>query len=414
MRRPPERDLGLRTEMSVLHRPVTEITTVQPLRLGFIAPGNPGDLKGSFGMPYFAFAALQDLGHEVISVDAGPQMWSRQTLWINRQTMRVFNRSVLVFEPWHKRRMGSNTANAQIRDGVFDALICMNVDPVIPLLKTDVPIIHSSDTTFAAIESYYDSYQNIWSLSRKRANAITSAALSRASLVSFPSDWAARSAHHDYGIAEDKIAVIPYGANTHETPPATQARDRNTQGVCHLLFIGGNWLRKGGPTAYRAMRLLREAGLDARLTVVGCDPGIVDPHMRVIPYLSKQVPADLELYGSLWREAAFLFMPTEQETFGAVFAEAAAHGVPVIARETGGISGCVADCISGRLLPQAAAPEAYADEIRRIWSDPAEYGTLVQGARYHYETVLNWTAWAKGMADLAHRAVREQRAQVGH
>ena len=72
------------------------------------------------------------------------------------------------------------------------------------------------------------------------------------------------------------------------------------------------------------------------------------------------VTEDLERYRSLWREATFLFMPSRAETFGAVYAEAAANGVPSIALDIGGVGDAVVDGENGRLLPRESDAESCA------------------------------------------------------
>ena len=61
-----------------------------------------------------------------------------------------------------------------------------------------------------------------------------------------------------------------------------------------LLVIGRDWFAKGGPLAFDAMMVLRDKGVDARLTVIGCDPPEFhqNAHVTVHPQLNKAVPAE--------------------------------------------------------------------------------------------------------------------------
>ncbi|MEO0949423.1 MAG: glycosyltransferase family 4 protein [Cyanobacteria bacterium J06641_5] len=220
-------------------------------------------------------------------------------------------------------------------------------------------------------------------------------------VCSFSSQWAANSAIQDYGTDPNKVRVIPYGANLFSPPSAEQALDRERlRSSCQLLFIGRKWDRKGGPMVFSAFMELLRRGVDANLVVVGCDPGHTHEKLEVISFLNKQVPEDLERYLKLWRESAFLFMPSQQETFGAIYSEAAANGVPVIARDTGGISSCVKHGVSGCLLPEDADATAYADVIEKLWADPEQYDSYVRGARARFEQTLNWDAWAEQIISI--------------
>ena len=211
----------------------------------------------------------------------------------------------------------------------------------------------------------------------------------------YPSHWAARSAIEDYGADPAKVHVVPYGANLANPPADSEVLEcARSRARCQLLFMGREWQRKGGETVFAALLDLIERGIDANLVVVGCDPGVTHDKVEVVPFLNKQIPEDLERYLGLWRQSAFLFMPSRQETFGAIFAEAAANALPVISRRTGGIPDAVEHGVSGYVLPEEASPGDYADVIEQIWKDPAKYQALAQGARGRFERVLNWDAWA--------------------
>ncbi|QWV71801.1 hypothetical protein KQ220_11330 [Escherichia coli O158:H23] len=82
----------------------------------------------------------------------------------------------------------------------------------IALLNTSIPIIYSSDATFALIDSYYDNFSNLLKISRKESNFIEKA-LDVSKFIIYPSVWAKESAINDYLIDKDKIKVIPWGAN---------------------------------------------------------------------------------------------------------------------------------------------------------------------------------------------------------
>ena len=199
--------------------------------------------------------------------------------------------------------------------------------------------------------------------------------------------------------------MIPYGANLSDPPQRADVLDRAMPQKCQFLFIGRDWQRKGGDIAFQTMLELLEQGCDVEMVAVGCEPGVSHERLRVIPFLNKQVPEDLQTYEDLWRSAAFLFMPSRQETFGAIYSEAAANGLPVVACDTGGVSGCVQHGVSGILLTEEATPTDYASEVRSLWSNPAAYRRLVVGARDRFESVLNWDAWANQIARLVRTAV---------
>jgi phosphatidylinositol alpha-1,6-mannosyltransferase len=60
----------------------------------------------------------------------------------------------------------------------------------------------------------------------------------------------------------------------------------------------------------------------------------------------------------------------EQEGFGIVFLEAAAAGVPSVAGDSGGAAEAVEDGETGIVIHDPADPEAVADGLDRLLSDP--------------------------------------------
>ena len=185
----------------------------------------------------------------------------------------------------------------------------------------------------------------------------------------------------------------------------------NRKERCQLLFIGVEWERKGGTQAYQTLQGLRERDVDAHLVVIGCQPPpeVDRTHLTIHSFLNKQDPEQLALYQSLWLESSFLCMPSRAETFGAVFAEAAAYGLPVITSQTGGIPDAVKHDETGVLLPIDATGEQFTDLVHKIWTTPGRYEEMVNAARDRFESTLNWSSWASAVAPII-AAAAEQRS----
>ncbi|HEX7078288.1 MAG TPA: glycosyltransferase family 4 protein [Candidatus Eisenbacteria bacterium] len=276
----------------------------------------------------------------------------------------------------------------------------------IAFLKTDVPILYTSDATFALMHGYHPLYSDLPERYVREAHEIERRALARAALVVYPSEWAARSARSDYGVPAEKIRVIPYGANLTRVPPREAALAAEREEL-RLLFVGGNWERKGGPLAFDVALALREAGWPARLTVCGCVPPsrYRADWVEVIPRLDKRKPEEEERLSRLMLQAAFLILPSLNECFGIVFCEASAHGTPSIATDTGGIAGAVRHGENGFLLPVGAGPGDFARKITEAFQDRDRYRRLVVGSRDAYESRLNWTTWARSACEAARGVV---------
>jgi glycosyltransferase involved in cell wall biosynthesis len=146
--------------------------------------------------------------------------------------------------------------------------------------------------------------------------------------------------------------------------PPTAEPKRHSKEIS-LLFVGFNFMGKGGPALLRAHEELRGRGLPVRTTVVSSlswteddflgppSRDYVDSELRrlgserVTHYRSLPNPEVLELM----RASDYLVLPTLHDTFGYVAIEALSRGTPVIATDTCALPEIVEDGRCGFLLP---------------------------------------------------------------
>ena len=283
----------------------------------------------------------------------------------------------------------------------IDLIFAPTAATEIAWLDTKIPIVYATDATFALLADHYPSFTNLLEISRLEADRIERRAIHSAALVTYPSEWAARSAIEDYGADPAKVVVAAYGPNLDVVPErkAVLARRPPTRTDCRLLLLGVSWSRKGGPIAIEALKALELLGVTAELVVCGCAPpsGVSHPRLRVIPFLDKDDPAERAQLYSLLQSSHILLLPTRYEAYGIVFCEASAFGVPVVATATDGVSAAVRQGVNGLLLPREATGAEYARVIADLVADPEQYERLAQGARDEYETRLNWDVWARAV-----------------
>jgi glycosyltransferase involved in cell wall biosynthesis len=213
--------------------------------------------------------------------------------------------------------------------------------------------------------------------------------------VIYSSAWAARSAIEDYGADPAKIHVVPFGANIDEPPAREVVLARKQSEQCRLLFLGVDWVRKGGDIAFETLLKLEELGIRAELVVCGCTPpqGVAHERMKIIPFLDKNDERQRKELEQLLMSADFLLLPTRADCTPIVFCEASAFGLPVVATNTGGVPEVVREGENGFLLPYEARGEAYAEVIARVYHDDERYAELVRASRAAFEERLNWDAW---------------------
>lgn len=301
-------------------------------------------------------------------------------------------------------RQMAHQAEARLREIRCDFIFSPGTLPL-AYLRANQPIIFSSDCTFRSMVGYYPEFSRLSGLQLRDFEQAERAAIRKSSLLVYASDWAAHSAIKHYGAPPERVAAIPSGANLGadnrrcevETFIATRPA-----GHLHLLFVGKDWTRKGGPLGLETVRLLNQRGQPATLHIVGCQPAVpaeLQPHVQIHGLLKPSIPEQRTALETLFRRAHFLFVPSRAEAYGMVFCEANAFGVPCITTATGGIPTIVHDAVNGVALPLPAGAAEYAEAIHRL-AQPDRYLPLAHGSFAEFEQRLNWTRW---MRDFTHR-----------
>ncbi|MGH9271355.1 MAG: glycosyltransferase family 4 protein, partial [Ilumatobacteraceae bacterium] len=172
------------------------------------------------------------------------------------------------------------------------------------------------------------------------------------------SAWAARSLVEDYGVDRARVEIIPPGVDTREWYPRTgSVADR-----FRVLFVGGDFSRKGGPTLLRALTRLNVGSWSADIVTrspVPPTPGVT-VHTDMEPNSSA--------LRSLFRESDVLVMPSLAEAFGHVVVEAAASGLPAIVSDVGGMPEIVEPEKTGFVV-QPDDDEAIREFLQRLIDD---------------------------------------------
>lgn len=168
----------------------------------------------------------------------------------------------------------------------------------------------------------------------------------------------------DYRIPEAKVSCIGGGASV--APDAPLATDLARYARRNVLFVGMDWLRKGGPDLLAAFKILRAQLPDATLTIVGCSP----PEARDVEgcvVIGRVPAAEVAQY---FRAASCFCMPSRFEPFGIVYLEASRFALPVVATAVGDIGDIVRDDMNGWRVPPGD-PAAIAEALLRLLADPA-------------------------------------------
>ena len=152
-----------------------------------------------------------------------------------------------------------------------------------------------------------------------------------------------------------------------------------------------------------ALGLLREAGRDCRLVVLGS--GDYGPELRRLTSrmglddsvaFEGFVPQDRKLH---WlRRAWAAVFPSEKEGWGLTVIEANACGTPVIASDSEGLRDSVRDGETGILVPHGDL-EALAGAMARLSSDP-ELRSDLGGNGLEWAGSFDWDSTARRMLQM--------------
>ena len=130
----------------------------------------------------------------------------------------------------------------------------------------------------------------------------------------------------------------------------------------------------------------------------------IDDVVRFVPPVP---PAELAVWDAA---ASVVAVPSYNESFGLVAAEAQAAGTPVIAAAVGGLSTVVADGVSGLLL-DTHEPAEWAHAIGRVLVDDGLRARLAAGARTR-AGMFSWVETGERTLDIYERARASLRAPV--
>jgi glycosyltransferase involved in cell wall biosynthesis len=264
---------------------------------------------------------------------------------------------------------------AGLARGPFDALfLAGHTIPGIGRALKRQPYFITTDVTarlLSAFGAMYKQRANRFSFIEQRKHQ-GRCALYRGASALFPwSRWAAVSMVEDYGADPDRIHVIPPGVDVDrwKCPPRSQ------DGPVNILFVGGDFPRKGGDLLLDWAAKTDRRGW--RLHLVTRSP--IEPsgeNIRVYNHLS---PNDTELM-RLYQESHLFVLPTRGDCYSLAGIEAMAAGLPVILSRTGGTGDIIRDEVTGYLIPPGDA-NALSERLEYLLDHPQQRVRMGEAAR---------------------------------
>jgi glycosyltransferase involved in cell wall biosynthesis len=184
----------------------------------------------------------------------------------------------------------------------------------------------------------------------------------------------------DYGVANDRLSVVEPGTDL------VAARPRSPNGTITLLAVGAVVERKGYDVLAAALAKLRD--LPWHLVIAGDCGRSPQAFARLEDDIARLRLADrVTLLGAvaperltrLYASADLFVLPSRFEGYGMAYAEAIAHGVPVIGTTAGAIPETV-PASAGVLVPPDDV-EALTAALQRLIENHEERQRLAAGAR---------------------------------
>jgi len=240
-----------------------------------------------------------------------------------------------------------------------------------------------------------------WGLSSEQAESLRQSerlALACARGVVVTSPATAGIVARDYGVPMERITVARPGSDP--VPPARGG----SGGAPHLLSVGAIVPRKGFDLLIAALAGLPD--LQWRLTIAG--------DLTRAPVTAERLRADIvrlglsgrvamagavspERLAALYDSADLFVLASRFEGYGMAYAEALAHGLPVIGTRAGAIPDTIPR--EAGLLVDAGDVAALADALRRVLIDPALRRRLSQAALTAARQLPSWPQSARIFAD---------------
>jgi len=225
-------------------------------------------------------------------------------------------------------------------------------------------------------------------------------ALASAQKVIATSETTASLLIADYAVPRERTVVVPPGTD----------RVPFSRGGGGLLSVGSILPRKGFELLVEA--LARLGDLDWHLTIAGDrtrDPAAAARLDEAIRRhgLGKRIETtgavSAERLAALYERADVFVLASLFEGYGMAYAEALAHGLPVIGTTGGAIPGTVPES-AGRLVPPGDV-NALADALRDIIADKALRETLANGGREAAKALPSWADSGARFSDALRRGV---------
>ena len=322
---------------------------------------------------------------------------------------KLFNKDYFYFLEPSVLKQYSAQVLPKIAEFKPDVVLCPENSIPLAYLECKQPLVLWTDAPLSASVNFYPWLSNLSKETINHLYAMEKLALERCQLVIFLSDWAAKTTIETYGIDPAKVAVVPWGANLetkHDNEDIHNIIEAKNNERCKLLFIGVDWMRKGGDIAFKIAEELNFRGIETELSVVGCEPETAKPlpsYVKKLGFISKNTREGLNKINQLFTESHFLVLPSRADFSPHVFCEANSFGLPCISTKVGGIPTLIKHDLNGQTFSLSASISEYCNYIAMLMSNYNDYKKLSYSSFNEYESRLNWSVAGRTLKKVIQR-----------
>jgi glycosyltransferase involved in cell wall biosynthesis len=187
------------------------------------------------------------------------------------------------------------------------------------------------------------------------------------------SNWTKQSFIEDYRCREEDVVVIPPGIELSDFAPGARSHE-----VPRILFVGGDFIRKGGDLLMEVFR--KRLRGRAEMVLVTRSMVIPEPGVEV----HRDVGANSPKLRKLYADCDIFALPTRADCYSVACMEALAAGMPIVATSVGGIPDLVRNGETGYLIePDDAA--ALGDALELLVTNHTKRASMSQACRQEAE-----------------------------
>jgi glycosyltransferase involved in cell wall biosynthesis len=252
-----------------------------------------------------------------------------------------------------------------------------------------VPYVIYTDNTMALTQRLYPQAARLSARAARWWTGFEADVCRNAQAVYTCSEFTRRSVIDDYRCDPGLIAAV--GAGTNQSIGSLDGKD---YGVPRALFVGYDFVRKGGCVLLEAWPRVRRELPDAELIIAGPKRQPARELPAGVSWLGR---VDRAALAELYRSASVFVLPSLFEPWGFVFFEAMGYGLPCIGTTCCAMPEIIDDGVTGMLVPRFQ-PEPLAKALSASLGDPARTATMGHAA---HERVLHGHSWGDVIERIA-------------